>query len=655
MESKNFVEQAVQKGHPRAFGSLLPEVLQDSVNQNLSMSSAEIAEVRAQWFKKWVQCAQSLLSQEAEFKKSLAPHLQHILQPKRLLLLKEIIETEGYPDKGVFEELAFGTELTGCVPHTDVFDPSFKPALLTTEELAEQAESSNKAIFRSVRSSGDAEVDAVVFQKTLEERDAGWLRGPVPFNELGKGCVLSRRFGLKQPNKVRLIDDLSKSNINSTVQTPESPRPHSTDVVASMALAVLLGASKSKVLGKTFDLKSAYRQLGIHPNSLSCSYIACFDPEARQPAVFQMLAVPFGGSRSVYSFLRIVRLIWWIACKCLAVMWSNFYDDFVTLSFEEDAERTSATVELLFNLLGWHFAQDGDKALPFGPSFGALGIQIDLSGFERGFMEFSNTDRRKADLKELVLTIVETGMLSHADALKLRGRLQFADGQLFGRLGKLCLKEITDHAFAFTGSKISARLRQLLLLFQSQLLDGPPRKICGVSASCFYIFTDACFEPGRSDWKCGLGGLIYDAGGAAIQAFSFCLTSSQIDLLGAAVKKTIIFEAELLALIVAFVLWKNIINSAPVVFYIDNNSARDVAISACSRSKLIAGLVEQLLRVEDLSACFCWFARVPSPSNPADDLSRGEIRDLLSAGVPLVDVDDIIEDCMSTLASFLMG
>jgi hypothetical protein len=51
MESKNFVEQAVQKGHPRAFGSLLPEVLQDSVNKNLSMSSAEIAEVRAQWFK----------------------------------------------------------------------------------------------------------------------------------------------------------------------------------------------------------------------------------------------------------------------------------------------------------------------------------------------------------------------------------------------------------------------------------------------------------------------------------------------------------------------------------------------------------------------------------------------------------------------------
>ena len=63
----------------------------------------------------------------------------------------------------------------------------------------------NKSIFHSVRSSGDAEVDKVVLEKTLEERDAGWLHGPLEFNELPPGAVLSRRFGLKQPNKVRLL------------------------------------------------------------------------------------------------------------------------------------------------------------------------------------------------------------------------------------------------------------------------------------------------------------------------------------------------------------------------------------------------------------------------------------------------------------------
>ena len=312
-------------------------------------------------------------------------------------------------------------------------------------------------------------------------------------------------------------------------------------------------------------------------------------------------------------------------------------------------------VELLFDLLGWRFAQEGDKAMPFDTVFGALGIQIDLSGFSKGFVEFSNTEKHKHDLSEMVLSVLSTGSLSPPEALKLRGRLQFADGQLFGRLGKLCLKEITNHAFSAGSSSISIRLRQLLQLFQSQLLQGPPRKICGVSASCFYIFTDACFELDHPSWPCGLGGIIYGPNGLPIQAFSFCLTRSQMNVLGAAVKQTIIFEAELLALIVSFILWRNIVSCAPVVFYVDNNSARDVAISASGRSKLIAGLIEQLLKVEDVSSSFCWFARVPSPSNPADDPSRGEIQALSNSGVPFVEVGDIVEECIATLSKFLMG
>ena len=569
--------------------------------------------------------------------------------------MKEIVAAEGYPDPGVFEELSFGTVMTGEVPATGVFDPVFKPALMTECDLLEQSKLSNKAIYHSVRSSGDSEVDAVVYQKTLEERDAGWLRGPIPFHELGSDCILSRRFGLKQPNKVRLIDDLSKSNINSTVQTPESPRPHSTDVVASLALALLLSAGNRKVLGKTFDLKSAYRQLGIHPSSLSKSYIVCFDPLSRGPAIFQMLAVPFGGSRSVYSFLRIVRVVWWVACKCLAVMWTNFYDDFITFSWDDDADRTCSAVELLFDLLGWDFARDGDKALAFDRCFGALGIHIDLSNFDRGFVEFSNTEKRKHELKEIIETILEEGVLSLPNSLKLRGRLQFAEGQLFGRIGKLCLNEITNHAFSSSSSKIGSRLRQLLMLFKTQLLEGPPRRICGVTAGCSFIFTDACYETGRVDWQCGLGGIIYNSDGSAMQAFSICLTQDQIASLGGLVKKTIIFEAELLALIVSFILWKNLICNSPVVFFVDNNSARDVAISANSRSKTIEALVEQLLRVEDMASSSCWFARVPSPSNPADAPSRGETESMVQLGIPFVDVCDIVAECLTTLNKFLVG
>jgi hypothetical protein len=64
----------------------------------------------------------------------------------------------------------------------------------------------------------------------------------------------------------------------------------------------------------------------------------------------------------------------------------------------------------------------------------------------------------------------------------------------------------------------------------------------------------------------GLGAKIYGPDGSAIRAFSICLSQSQINLLGAAVKQTIIFEAGLLALIVSFVLWRNIVNCAPLPF-----------------------------------------------------------------------------------------
>ena len=181
---------------------------------------------------------------------------------------------------------------------------------------------------------------------------------------------------------------------------------------------------------------------------------------------------------------------------------------------------------------------------------------------------------------------------------------------------------------------------------QTQSLEGQ---------GCFYIFTDACFERENSTWPCGIGAAIFDSSGKALQAFSYCLTTDQMNALGASLKHTIIFEAELLALVVAFVLWRNIVSKAPVVFYIDNNGARDVAISANGRSKIAASLVEQLLLVENIAACYCWFARVPSPSNPADDPSRNERQSLINLGASFVDVCDIVNDCINQLKVFLLG
>ena len=636
-----FVSKAVERGHPRSFRALLPPVLEEALSYNANESCAELMALRAKWFSKWVNRSSQLKVDELSLKNSMPAHLKAILEPKRLLLLAEILKEEGYPDQGVFDELALGTELTGQVPSTGVFDKCFRPAEMCMDQLHAGSGASNKSIFHSVRSSGDSEVDRIVYEKTLEERDSGWLRGPVDFHELPEKAVLSRRFGLKQPNKVRLIDDLSASSINKTVQCSETPRPHTTDVIASVALG-LLERCRGEVLGKAFDLKSAYRQLGIRESSLLYSYIACFDPVNRRPVIFQMLAVPFGATRAVYSFLRIARCLWWVGCKCLKFCWTNFYDDFVTFSGAQLAGNTESSVALFFDLLGWQFAREGDKSKPFGYEFSALGIHVSLKNFTRGWVEFGNTDNRISEVCGIIDGVVTSGELLYKDAIRLRGRLQFADGQLFGRLGKLCLKSITEHSLASSCKKISHRCRTLLSMFRKMMESGKPRIISLASNSNWFIFTDACFEPDHPSWRCGLGGILVDSTGRPIQYFSLCLSDEQISSLGGDGKKTIIFEAEMLAVILALKTWQEIIRNSMLVAFIDNNSARDIAISASGRSDSSMALIEVLLRTEEGGAFYPWYARVPSPSNPGDRPSRGETDWLNALGVDRICVSDLL-------------
>ena len=104
---------------------------------------------------------------------------------------------------------------------------------------------------------------------------------------------------------------------------------------------------------------------------------------------------------------------------------------------------------------------------PFGPNFNALGIRVSLKHFVDDWVEFANTESPVSEVCGIIKLVVESGELRDKDAIRLRGRLQFANGQLFGRLGKLCSKAITDHACNHKSCKISNRCRILLALLCS--------------------------------------------------------------------------------------------------------------------------------------------------------------------------------------------
>ena len=645
-----FIQEAVNRGHPRLISTLVPPILMEAVFHNFQRNDlGHLPRLRAEWFNKWVLRANELKLEESELKASMPAHISSILEHKRLLLWREILLDLDYPDVGVVSELEHGTELVGEVPLYGIFEKKFKPAETTVESLCEAAKSIKQKHYYSCKSSGDSEIDELVWKKTQEEVELGWAAGPIELFDLPEDAIVSRRFGLRQPGKIRLIDDLSASSVNQTVQCSESPKPQSIDFVAALLLTILKCSGGVPLKGRSFDLKSAYKQLAIAESSLQFAYVAIYNPYKKKAELYQLLAAPFGATRSVYSFLRISHAICFTGVKALKIMWSVFFDDYVVFAQDPHARNTEAAVELLFKLLGWNFAIDGDKATSFGDEFSALGVRVNLGEASLGRVSFINTEKRIKELSDAIEKIIEKGSMTVLESQKLRGRMQFADGQIFGRLGKLCMKAITNHAFLKRGNILEKATVDALRRFVIFLKHAEPRNLQLASDSVWTIYTDACYEPHRQDWVCGLGGVLVNPMGHKVAFFSIELSVEQRSSLGAEFKKTIIFEAELLAMVLAFSVWRSIIGSSSLICFVDNNSARDVAISGCGRNCVANSLVEFLLKLEMASNVTPWYTRVPTPSNVADDPSRGVVRHLIESGAKCEDPAKELQDIITIL------
>ena len=338
--------------------------------------------------------------------------------------------------------------------------------------------------------------------------------------------MVSRRFGIRQTSgdvaKIRLIDDFTASNVNQTVQVDNAPKLHTLDIVAALCMELLRLPCDEAWVGKTIDLSSAYRQLGISPSSRWVSYIAVYDPSSGGAKIFSMRALPFGASRSVYAFLRVAHSLWWLGCTAMKFLWSRFFDDFITLSRKSEADAMSIASSQFFRL-GW-LVSAGEKDLPFSETFKALGVEIDCSTWRNGLVKFRNTTKRISELSDTISSALKQGRLSSHEALVLRGRMQFARAQIWGRAPKLCLAANTAHAYGENDGSLSSHAKACLSAFLDSLVAARPREITAHWDLPSLLFTDASFNPDDSKWPCGLGGVLCDSTGKQLAALSISLT-----------------------------------------------------------------------------------------------------------------------------------
>eukprot|EP00435_Cladocopium_sp_Y103_P061402 s464_g23.t1 len=634
-EPLEFLEKALQVQHPVAVSEALPFELAKTVEDVLRLGPVEVAKQRLQFFQKWNRRAKELEPSELELRAGMDPLVEKAVRGKRILLFEEMLNFYGYQDLAVVEELREGSSLVGEVPATSMLPFKFTPSVVTLGSLQLQSEMRRNKIMSEPVGSGDSEVDLEVWNQTLEECKKGWLVGPLQPEEVPFGAPMSKRFGLRQKHKIRLIDDFSESSVNQAVTVTESPILHTVDIACAL-VSHFFGVAKHMSLStalmvRTFDLSSAYRQIALNKEGRSVAFIRVYNPHTCRWELFQAVVLPFGAVRSVHSFLRLARAIWWLGAVGCLLPWSSFFDDYIVFSTPALAKSTDLAVCALFKLLGWLFAQEGRKCVPFGMQCEALGVIFDLTQSECGTCLVSNTAARIAELKAEVERILDKGWISQVEAQKLRGRMQFADSQIYGRTGKRCTRALRDFACR-RRSQITDRDAMFLKLFVQLLESEDPRRVVADDGAHTVIFTDACYERDAKDMPCGLGGVFTDPALGKKQFFSCEVDTEKRDLLGEQSKKQIIFEAETLAAVLAYLLWKPDLDGKKSFLYVDNEGSKFSLIRGASENAMVDILSQIFAELEVSSKTLCWIARVSSYCNVADNPSRGDKSQLLHLG-----------------------
>lgn len=381
--------------------------------------------------------------------------------------------------------------------------------------------------------------------------------------------------------------------------------------------------------GRTLDLKAAYKGLAVSPRTKWAAILLAWNVDKGEPALFISDAMLFGCTAAVYAFNRVSRGIWFLASSMLELAATVFYDDFPCLEPQPTAAFSKIAFETLLDLLGWEWST-GHKDLPFSNTFSPLGVQVSLGSMcTEGNVLLENKPSRVADQVAEIDGILRSGVFRHFQAAELAGKLHFSEAQIFGRSSVCALRTVATRAHAGpTVTKLDPPIVQALVDLQSNLLNSPPRCISARDVrDPVFLYTDGAAEVDGEGW----GVLLHDpvnnktlvAGGSLPQTLSKHYRK--------VVGTQIIGQVELYPIILARYQLAGHLVGRRVVWFIDNDSARDGLIAAYSPSPASMALISAFYAAERTCPTYSWFARVASFSNPSDLPSRKKLLEAAKA------------------------
>ena len=627
----SFLKEALSVEHPVDGTSVLHENTKDAISYLAANDPVQVAKQRMQFVvmvKKW---KKELSDEEEKLKSSLPPSVAERHRSKNILLFKKLLESTNYDDMGVVDLLLQGVPLVGCQEPPKGFRPQVVPATLTVTELEKSAVWRRKALMSSSKPLPDEDQEELMKMAT-EEVNAGFIMGPFTEEDMtahfgNSSWLLNPRFVLYQgeARKVRVIDDAKASSLNAAYTSTVKLELQDVDYIAAMVFQLMTAStasphlSRQTWLGKTFDLSKAYKQLAVQETHQHLSVVG-FQFQGRW-IFYKSVALPFGATGSVYSFVRMSRAIWHILTRGLHAVVSHYFDDFPTIECASGAKVLSMAVEALLDEMGWQYAKEGVKALSFCEAFDALGVSFRLEKLHCGELALQNKLGRIDKICSMLEQIADKGRITGAEAAEIQGLINFASGFFVTRALRhlvsafLPLAEQRNRGVAVT--KLCQYAADLLRALGPRIhkLTDEKRPIA--------IFTDAAWENEQAT----AGLVICDPVHGLRHCRQIVVPISLVDHWRADGQEQIISQVELFALVAARHSYKDRLLNRRCICWIDNEAARFAAIKSASSSMTMKSLARLLCEIEIDFPSFIWIERVPSFSNPADMPSRLKVKE----------------------------
>jgi len=645
-----FIEKALRLVHPLDKEVIVPQRIANALYNQAILGPKGLGRKRSETLQWYKTLSMDLKGEEEKLHKALHPDVEKVVSKKRILTFKRMLEDIDYDDLEVVDLLINGVKVAGKLERTGIWAPSTeKGPQCSVNDLWANARRAQKKVVEP-RAQHDSELEEEVWKETAKEVTAGLLVGPLEPDDLeervGPLWVAARRFGIRQGKKIRPIDNFAEHMVNDAFGAEEKISLLSIDHVVAWSRAWASAgelwacwlhegwclATWTDLVGRVADLKGAYKQVAVHPANASVSIVAVQEPGSFKVRLFRALALMFGETAAVYAFLRLSRAIAALATRLFDLVVVEFFDDFTQVESKTTSESALKTLERLFELLGWEVSE-GDKRLIFGKSFVSLGVQVGFEGSSDGVVSVTNKPGRIEGIEESVNGVVKQGSMGFKEALSIKGKISFAEGQMFGRVAAPVCRLLSAWASSGIDRQLDPTMVIALTGVCNALRVAKPRYIAPPEKEKpIVIFTDGACE----DAVTSIGGVLFEVGRTP-EMFGAVISAQTIRRwISKAGQKQVIGQAEIFPMLVARLTWSKRLVGRKVLFFVDNDSARLACIKSYSPVSASLEIIMKCVEWDGINDTSCWYARAPTDSNVADGPSRMDGSLVTSLGAKIV-------------------